>query len=225
MSLLMIHSLMFSDMEKVCLLLRVSTNAQDYEYQYNTLKELCEKKGWEIVKVFANKVSGAKKNEERQEIVDLIDYVKNNKVDRVVATEISRIGRDTLEALKTIEILNEHKVNLYLANYNIETLNPNGEVNPIARLILTICLEISSYERNLLRYRMREGYNEYLRKRREDKQNHPLGRKTEYRKSEDAYRQQYKQELTLLRKGISLRNVQQLTGTSVGTLRKLKKYL
>lgn len=212
-------------MEKVCLLLRVSTSEQDYTYQYNTLKELCDRKGWEIVKVFANKVSGAKKNEERQEIVELIDYVKHNKVDRVVATEISRIGRDTLEALKTIEILNDHKVNLFLANYNIETLNSNAEVNPIAKMILTICLEISSYERNLLRYRMREGYNEYLRKRREDKENHPLGRKTEYRKNEQQYREQYKQELTLLRKGISLRNVQQLTGTSVGTLRKLKQYL
>ena len=212
-------------MEKVCLLLRVSTSEQDYTYQYNTLKELCDRKGWEIVKVFANKVSGAKKNEERQEIVELIDYVKHNKVDRVVATEISRIGRDTLEALKTIEILNEHKVNLFLANYNIETLNSNAEVNPIAKMILTICLEISSYERNLLRYRMREGYNEYLRKRREDKENHPLGRRTEYRKNEQQYREQYKQELTLLRKGISLRNVQQLTGTSVGTLRKLKQYL
>ena len=212
-------------MEKVALLLRVSTNAQDYEYQHSTLTELCERKGWEIVKVFANKVSGAKKNEERKEIVELIDYVKHNKVDRVVATEISRIGRDTLEALKTIEILNEHKVNLFLANYNIETLNSNAEVNPIAKMILTICLEISSYERNLLRYRMREGYNEYLRKRREDKENHPLGRRTEYRKNEQQYREQYKQELTLLRKGISLRNVQQLTGTSVGTLRKLKQYL
>lgn len=212
-------------MEQVCAILRVSTSEQDYTYQYNTLKELCDRKGWEIVKVFANKVSGAKKNEERQEIMDLIEYVKHNKVDRVVATEISRIGRDTLEALKTIEVLNEHKVNLYLANYNIETLNPNGEVNPIARLILTICLEISSYERNLIRYRMKQGYEDYLRKRREDKENHPLGRKTEYRKNEQQYREQYKQELTLLRKGISLRNVQQLTGTSVGTLRKLKQYL
>ena len=212
-------------MERICALLRVSTSEQDYTSQYNTLKELCDKKGWEIVKVFANKVSGAKKNEERQEIMDLIEYVKHNKVDRVVATEISRIGRDTLEALKTIEVLNEHKVNLYLANYNIETLNPNGEVNPIARLILTICLEISSYERNLIRYRMKQGYEDYLRKRREDKENHPLGRKTEYRKNEQQYREQYKQELTLLRKGISLRNVQQLTGTSVGTLRKLKQYL
>ena len=210
-------------MERVCLLLRVSTNAQDYEYQHNTLSELCERKGWEIVKVFANKVSGAKKNEERKEIVELLDFVKSNQVDRVVATEISRIGRDTLEALKTIEILNEHKVNLYLANYNIETLTPNGEVNPIARLILTICLEISSYERNLIRYRMKAGYEDYLKRRKENPELR-LGRQG-YQKSKEAYREQYSKELSLMRKGISMRNVQQLTGTSLGTLQKLKKYL
>ena len=210
-------------MERVCLLLRVSTNAQDYEYQHNTLSELCERKGWQIVKVFANKVSGAKKNEERKESVELLDFVKSNQVDRVVATEISRIGRDTLEALKTIEILNEHKVNLYLANYNIETLTPNGEVNPIARLILTICLEISSYERNLIRYRMKAGYEDYLKRRKENPELR-LGRQG-YQKSEEAYREQYSKELSLMRKGISMRNVQQLTKTSLGTLQKLKKYL
>ena len=210
-------------MEKVALLLRVSTNSQDYEYQHNALTELCEKKGWEIVKVFANKVSGAKKNEERKEIVELIDFVQNNHVDRIVATEISRIGRDTLEALKTVEILNEHKVNLYLANYNIETLSSNGEVNPIARLILTICLEISSYERNLIRYRMKAGYEDYLRRRKENPELR-LGRQG-YQKSEDAYREEYAKELSLMRKGISMRNVRQLTGTSLGTLQKLKQYL
>ena len=210
-------------MEQVCAVLRVSTSEQDYTYQYNTLKELCERKGWEIVKVFANKVSGAKKNEERREIVELLDYVKNNHVDSVVATDISLIGRDTLEALKTIEILNENKVNLYLANYNIETLNPNGEVNPIARLILTICLEISSYERNLIRYRMKVGYEDYLKRRKENPELR-LGRQG-YQKSEDAYREEYAKELSLLRKGISMRNVRQLTGTSLGTLQKLKKYL
>ena len=213
------------DMEKVVLLLRVSTTAQDYEYQHKTLSELCERKGWEIVKVFANKVSGAKKNEERTEIVELIDYVKNNHVDRVVATEISRIGRDTLEALKTIEVLNEHHVNLYLANYNIETLNPNGEVNPIAKLILTICLEISSYERNLIRYRMKAGYEDYLHKRKENKELYPIGRKSTYRKDAERYREQYSKELSLLRKGISLRNIHAITGTSVTTLRKIRVYM
>lgn len=210
-------------MKKVCLLLRCSTCAQDYEYQRSTLTNLCEKNGWEIISTFENKVSGAKKNEERQEIVKLLDFVKHNEIDAVLATEVSRLGRDTLEALKTIEILNEHKVNLYFSNYSIETLLPNGEVNPIARLILTICLEISAYERSLIRNRMKMGYEEYLRKRK-DNPSLRLGRMG-YKKDEQSYREDYAQELSLLRKGISMRNVQKITGTSLGTLQKIKQYI
>ena len=210
-------------MKKVVLLLRVSTNSQDYEYQRNTLTDLCDKNGWDIVHTVENKVSGAKKNEEREEIVELLDYIKNNQVDLVAATEISRVGRNTLEALKIIEVLNENKVNLYLANYNIETLLPDGTINPIARLILTICLEISSYERNLIRNRMKMGYEEYLRKRKNDPSLR-LGRMG-YKKNEQSYREDYAQELSLLRKGISLRNIQKITGTSLGTLQKIKQYI
>ena len=211
------------NMKKVVLLLRVSTNSQDYEYQRNTLTDLCDKNGWDIVHTVENKVSGAKKNEEREEIVELLDYIKNNQVDLVAATEISRVGRNTLEALKIIEVLNENKVNLYLANYNIETLLPDGTINPIARLILTICLEISSYERNLIRNRMKMGYEEYLRKRKNDPSLR-LGRMG-YKKNEQSYREDYAQELSLLRKGISLRNIQKITGTSLGTLQKIKQYI
>ncbi len=210
-------------MKKVVLLLRVSTNSQDYEYQRSTLTDICNRNNWEVVRTFENKVSGAKKNEEREEIVELLDFIKFNEVDMVMATEVSRVGRNTLEALKTIEILNENKVNLYFANYNIETLLPDKSVNPIARLILTICLEISAYERNLIRYRMKTGYEEYLKKRKEDPALR-LGRQG-YKKDEQSYKEEYQQELSLLRKGISLRNVQKITGTSIGTLQKIKKYL
>ena len=210
-------------MKKVCLLLRCSTSVQDYEYQRNTLTDICNRNGWEIIHTVENKVSGAKKNEEREEIIELLDYVKHNDVDIVVATEVSRLGRDTLEALKIIEILNENKVNLYFANYGIETLLPDGSVNPIARLILTICLEISAYERNLIEFRMKAGYEDYLKRRTENPELR-LGRQG-YKKDEQSYREDYKEELTLLRKGISLRNVQKLTGTSVGTLQKIKQYI
>lgn len=205
------------------MLLRCSTSSQDYEYQRNTLTDICKRNGWSIVHTVENKVSGAKKNEDRQEIVELLDYIKNYEVDMVVATEVSRLGRDTLEALKTIEILNENHVNLYFANYGIETLLPDGTVNPIARLILTICLEISAYERNLIRYRMKAGYEDYLKKRKTNPELR-LGRQG-YKKDEQSYRQDYAQELSLLRKGISMRNVQKLTGTSLGTLQKIKQYL
>ena len=132
--------------DKVVILARVSTNKQDYDRQVIELTEYCNRVGWEVAEVFANKVSGAKAVEERAEIVDMIEYIKANAIQRVVVLEISRLGRNTLEALKVIQTLNEKGVSLYIKNYNLETLNPDGKPNPVASLITTILLEIASME-------------------------------------------------------------------------------
>ena len=60
-------------MDKVVILARVSTNRQDYDRQINELTDYCNRMQWEVAKVFANKVSGAKSVEERTEIQDLYD--------------------------------------------------------------------------------------------------------------------------------------------------------
>ena len=61
--------------DKVVILARVSTNKQDYDRQVIELTEYCNRVGWEVAEVFANKVSGAKAVEERAEIVDMIEYI------------------------------------------------------------------------------------------------------------------------------------------------------
>ena len=210
---------------RVCLLCRVSTQAQDYEYQVNLLSELAKNRGWEVVATFANKVSGAKKNEDREEIQELLEFVQSNRVDKVLCTEISRLGRSTLEALKTIQVLNDNGVCLYLANYGLETLDKDKKVNPVVSLICTILLEVAQMERGMIKARMEMGYREYINKRKADKEAHPVGRPSSYRKSDEAYKEQYAKELTLLRKGISLRNICKITGVSVNTLRRIKRYM
>lgn len=209
-------------MDKVVILARVSTQAQDYQRQVSELQEYCDRVGWEVTRVFANKVSGAKAVTERPEIVEMVEYIKNNDVKRVVCLEISRLGRNTLEALKVINYLNEHRVSLYVKNYNLETL-VDGKVNPVASLICTILLEIGSLERQSIIERTSSGRNQYIAKCRE--QGIKMGRPSSYRKSDEAYKDQYSKEISLLRKGISLRNVQAITGTAVGTLRKLSKFV
>ena len=134
-------------MDKVVILARVSTDKQECQRQVNELTDYCRRVGWSVEAVFCNKVSGAKCIEERTEIMDLIGYVQRNDIDQVVCLEISRLGRNTLEALRVIQCLNEHGVSLYVKNYNLETLNPDGKVNPVASLICTILLEIASMER------------------------------------------------------------------------------
>ena len=210
-------------MDKVVILARVSTDKQEYQRQVNELTDYCQRVGWSVEAVFCNKVSGAKCIEERTEIMDLIGYVQRNDIDKVVCLEISRLGRNTLEALRVIQCLNEHGVSLYVKNYNLETLNPDGKVNPVASLICTILLEIASMERLTIKERMSSGRDQYIAKCR--KEGIKMGRPATYRKTDEAYKQQYSREISLLRKGLSFRNVNAITGTSVNTLRKLKSII
>lgn len=209
-------------MDKVVILARVSTQAQDYQRQVTELQEYCDRVGWEVTRVFANKVSGVKVVAERSEIVDMVEYIKNNDVKRVVCLEISRLGRNTLEALKVINYLNEHGVSLFVKNYGLETI-VDGKINPVSSLICTILLEIGNLERNSIIERTTSGRNQYIAKCKE--QGIKMGRPSSYRKSDETYKSQYAKEISLLRKGISLRNIQAITGTAVGTLRKLSRFV
>lgn len=207
-------------MDKVVILARVSTDKQEYERQLVELRDYCNKMGWEVVREFSNKVSGAVSIEYREEIMSLVEYVRANEVKRVVCLEISRLGRNTLEALKVIQILNDNKVSLYVKNYNLETLTADGKVNPVTSLICTILLEVASMERLTIKERMASGRDQYIANCR--REGIKMGRPSEYRKSLDEYKTQYQKEISLLRKGISLRNIYSLTGTSVNTLRRLR---
>lgn len=208
-------------MEQVVILARVSTDKQEYYRQITELTDYCRQRNWEVVEVFANKVSGTATNEQRAEIQELVEYVKNHQISRVVCLEISRVGRNTLEALKVIQLLNENRVSLFVKNYNLETLDADGNVNPIASLICTILLEIASMERLTIKERMASGRRQYIEKCRRD--GIKMGRPSTYRKSDEEYRKQYQKEISLIRKGLSLANISAITGTSINTIRRVKE--
>lgn len=207
----------------VVLLCWVSTAGQDYSRQVDELSDFCSKMGWNVRRIFTAKVSGAKKIEERSELTEMLDYIRENRIDRVCVLEISRLGRNTLEALKVIRLLNDNGVCLYIKNYNLETLGADGKPNPIASMICTILLEVAQMERLTIMERMASGRDRYIAKCRAE--GIKMGRPGTYRKSDERMRTQYTKELGLLKKGISLRNISAITGTSVGTIRKLYKYL
>lgn len=208
-------------MEQVVILARVSTDKQEYQRQLNELNDYCDGVGWDVKATFCNKISGAKSIEERTEIQELLQYVKTHQISRVVCLSIDRLGRNTLEALRVIQCLNENHVALFVKNYNLETLTPDGKVNPVASLICTILLEIASMERLTIKERMTSGRNQYIARCR--KEGVKMGRPSTYRKSVDTYKSQYTKEISLLKKNLSLRNISAITGTSINTLRRIKK--
>ena len=203
-------------MIEVVIYARVSTQGQDYDRQLVELREYASKMGYEVVKEFSEKVSGAKTVAERQALTELLAYVEVHRVDKVLIYECSRLSRRAVDFLTVIESLTARKISVYIHQNGLETLLPNGQPNPIAQLVLGILAQFNSMERSLIRSRMESGYNHYR------SQGGAVGRKRGYRKSAEQMRDQYKEEIKRLRKGMSLRNVSAITHTSVNTLRKLK---
>jgi len=204
-------------MEKVVIFARVSSTngTQDYERQINDLQTLSITNHWLVKAIFAEKISGAKKNTERTELMNMINYIKLHNINKVLVTELSRLGRDTLQVLQAIEILNQNKVSVYIQNYNIETLTEEGEINPMSQFLITILAEVARMERKTIRERIASGYQNFR------NNGGKVGRKAGYMKSNETMKKEYAEELRLLKKGYSLRNVAKLTHTSVNTLRKL----
>lgn len=203
-------------MKKVCIYARVSTQGQDYQRQLSELREYASRMNYEIVKEFSEKISGAKSVAERQALTELLDYAAANRIDKVLVYECSRISRRAIDFLQVIEQLTQMKVSVYILQNGLETLMADGSVNPIAQLVLGIIGQFNSMERSLIRSRMSSGYNHFR------SNGGKVGRKEGYKKSDEQMKEQYSKELSLLKKGLSLRNIQAITGTSVNTLRKLK---
>jgi DNA invertase Pin-like site-specific DNA recombinase len=203
-------------MKKVCIYARVSTQGQDYQRQLSELREYASRMNYEVVKEFSEKISGAKSVAERQALTELLDYAAANRIDKVLVYECSRISRRAIDFLQVIEQLTQMKVSVYILQNGLETLMADGSVNPIAQLVLGIIGQFNSMERSLIRSRMSSGYQHFR------SNGGKVGRKEGYKKSNEQMKEQYSKELSLLKKGLSLRNIQAITGTSVNTLRKLK---
>lgn len=204
---------------KVVIYSRVSNQNQDYKRQTIELKDFASTMGWNVLNVFEEKISGATKNEDRPALMEMINFIKENEVNKVLSWELSRIGRNTIEVLKTIEILNENKISLFIKNHNIETLDLEGKINPITSFMIQILTSIGEMERSTIRQRVKSGYDLFL------KNGGKVGRKEGFRKNESLILDENKDVIKLLKKGYSVRKVMKLTDRSSGLVQKVKRLI
>jgi DNA invertase Pin-like site-specific DNA recombinase len=203
---------------KVVIFSRVSTQIQDYTRQTDELLEYASKMGYSVERIFEEKISGAKKNEERKELMSMMEYIKSNKIEKVLTWELSRIGRDAISVLKTIELLNQAKVSLFIKNYNLETLNSDNTINPLSQFMVQILNSVNEMERQTIVQRLKSGYIAAR------KSGTKVGRKTGVQvKSDDQFLNENKEVAKLLKQGYSVRKVMKLTDRSSGTVQKVKK--
>ena len=202
---------------KVVIYSRVSTQIQDYKRQTEELKDYSRKMGWEVLKIFEEKISGGKDNEDRAKLMEMNDYVKKNQIDKVLCWELSRIGRNTIEVLKTIKLFNDNCISLFIKNYNIETLNDKCEVNPLSNFMIQILTSVSEMEKTTIRQRVKSGYDNFR------KNGGKVGRKEGFKKDEETILNENKEVVKLLRQGYSVRKIMKLADKSSGLIMKVKK--
>jgi DNA invertase Pin-like site-specific DNA recombinase len=204
---------------KVVIYSRVSTINQDYKRQTVELKEYSQKMGFEVVKAFEEKISGAKNNEDRPKLMEMVTFIKENKIDKVLCWELSRIGRNTIEVLKTIKLLNDNCISLYIKNYNIETLNDKCEINPLSQFMIQVLTSVSEMEKTTIRLRVKSGYENFR------KNGGKVGRKEGFRKDKGLLLSEHKDIVKLLKQNYSIRKIMKLTDKSNGTVMKVKKVM
>jgi len=121
--------------------IRVSTTSQNTERQL--LGVPCDKE-------FVDKCSG--KDTNRPELNQMMDYVRDG--DLINIHELSRLARNTRDLLEIVSTLNAKGVSVRFVK---ENLNFTGENDPFQSLMLTMLGAISTFERDLLLERQREG--------------------------------------------------------------------
>jgi DNA invertase Pin-like site-specific DNA recombinase len=204
---------------KVVIYSRVSTSGQDFQRQTTELSEHALKMGYSVLGVFEEKISGGKKNEERPKLVEMVDYVKTNQVDKVLVWELSRLGRNTIQVLQTIELLNTHCISLFIKNFNIETLDQNCKPNLMSNFMIQILTSVAEMEKSTIRQRMKSGYDNFR------NNGGSVGRKEGFRKDNTILLAENKDVAKLLKQGLSVRKVMKLTDKSSGLVMKVKKAL
>lgn len=197
---------------------RVSTKHQDTSRQVDDLKKLCAKQGWKVVSIITETVSGKTKNSQRPGLQKLMKLAETGLIQKVVVSEVSRLGRNTREVLETIDELSQRKISLYIQNHNLETLTPTGKVNSMAKFMLTLLAEFARMERETLIERTISGQ-----KRAWEVEGKQKGRPIGTTEDSTKILNKYPEVVRHVNAGKSLRDVAARCGVAINTVRKVKK--
>jgi len=128
---------------------RVSTGEQNEGMQLREMRELAERRGWQV-EIFPDVgVSGAK--DSRPELDRMMTLVRKRKCDVVMVYRFDRFARSTRQLVNALEEFNALGVQFVSVHEAIDTTTPTG------RLAFHIFAAISEFERELIRERVRSG--------------------------------------------------------------------
>lgn len=197
---------------------RVSSNTQDNSRQISSLKSIAETRNWNVKRVFQEKISGTLKADRRPEYQKMMGYIKENQIDAVMVSEVSRISRKVSLCMTTLEDLHDLGVALYVQQFNMLSLEDNKE-NPIVMMLFGQ-LALGAYMENSLR---KERQTEGIKMAKLRNPELYSGKKRGATMSREKMIERHSDINDLLNNStLSLRKIAGITGKSINTVRKIK---
>ena len=198
---------------------RVSSvgDRQNTERQVDDLTRYAESNGYEVIKVYEEHISGAKKNEERAVLCECLNYCISNKIDTLLISELSRLGRNVDEVLANVKFCKDNNLNIYFEKENLSLFNADGSKNPFLTIFISVLGTCAELERDSIKFRLQSGLKRYR------ENNGVMGRKIGSTKSKEKKQEEYAKVIKLLKSGQSVRNTAKLCGVGISTVQRVKK--
>ena len=197
---------------------RVSSigDRQNTDRQISDLLDYVEYQKLKLSKVFEEHISGAKKNSERPVLQQAIEYCKTNDVTILLVSELSRLGRNAFEVLATVKELIDNGINLYMQKEQLTLLDAEGKPTMFAPIMIAPLSTCAQLERENIKFRLNSGRKLYI------ERGGKLGRKVGSIKTTEQKREEYRDIISYLKRGYSVRNVAKLTSKGVSTVQRIK---
>ena len=139
-------------MRRVALYTRVSTDNQTTENQLLALRQIAERRGWNVVHIYTdNGISGAKGRKDRPGLDAMLKDAGRRTFDVLMVWAIDRLGRSLVDLLHTIQNLEAVGVDLFIDQQNIDTTTPMG------KLVFSITGAFAEFERSMIQERIKAG--------------------------------------------------------------------
>ena len=142
----------YSKPKRVAIYARVSTSSQTVENQFQELREVAKRNGWQIVSELADSgISGAKGRDQRPAFDQLLKRATRREFDLIMVWSVDRLGRSLQHLVGFMNDILAMDVDLYVHQQAIDTTTPSG------RMIFSIFSALGEYERELIRERIMAG--------------------------------------------------------------------
>ena len=203
---------------KAVIYARVSSvgDRQNTDRQISDLMDYVEYQNLELSKVFEEHISGAKKNSERPILQQAIEFCKSNGVSILLVSELSRLGRNAFEVLATVKDLIDSGINLYMQKEQLTLLDAEGKPTMFAPIMIATLSTCAQLERENIKFRLNSGRKLYI------ERGGKLGRKIGSIKTTEQKREEYRDIISYLKRGYSVRNVAKLSGKGISTVQRIK---